>query len=44
MNTMTNYDSIDEALNTSSAIDVTSTSIPKKVEKTETDDIKKDYD
>ena len=44
MNTMTNYDSIDEALNTSSAIDVTPTSIPKKVEKTETDDIKKDYD
>ena len=44
MNTMTNYDSIDEALNTSSAIDVTSTSMPKKVKKTETDDIKKDYD
>ena len=31
MNTMTNYDSIDEALNTSSAIDVKSTSTPKKV-------------
>ena len=44
MNTMTNYDSIDEALNTSSAIDVTPTSTPKKVKKTETDDIKKDYD
>ena len=44
MNTMTNYDSIDEALNTSSAIDVKSTSTPKKVKKTETDDIKKDYD
>ena len=42
MNTMTNYDSIDEALNTSSAIDVTPTSTPKKVKKTETDDIKKD--
>ena len=44
MNTMTNYDSIDEALNTSSAIDVTPTSTPKKAKKTETDDIKKDYD
>ena len=44
MNTMTNYDSIDEALNTSSAIDVKPVSTPKKVKKTETDDIKKDYD
>ena len=44
MNTMTNYDSIDEALNTSSAIDVTPASTPKKVKKTETDDVKKDYD
>ena len=44
MNTMTNYDSIDEALNTSSAIDVKSVSTPKKVKKTETDDVKKDYD
>ena len=34
MNTMTNYDSIDEALNTSSAIDVTPTSKPQKVEST----------
>ena len=44
MNTMTNYDSIDEALNTSSAIDVKPVSTPKKVKKSETDDIKKDYD
>ena len=44
MNTMTNYDSIDDALNTSSAIDVKPVSTPKKVKKTETDDIKKDYD
>ena len=44
MNTMTNYDSIDEALNTSSAIDVKPVSTPKKVKKTETDDVKKDYD
>ena len=44
MNTMTNYDSIDEALNTTSAIDVIPVSTPKKVKKTETDDIKKDYD
>ena len=43
MNTMTNYDSIDEALNTSSAIDVTPTSKPQKVESTK-DDVKKDYD
>ena len=43
MNTMTNYDSIDEALNTSSAIDVTPTSKPKKVESSK-DDVKKDYD
>ena len=44
MNTMTNYDSIDEALNTTSAIDVKPVSTPKKVKKTETDDVKKDYD
>ena len=44
MNTMTNYDSIDDALNTSSAIDVKPVSTPKKVKKTETDDVKKDYD
>ena len=44
MNTMTNYDSIDEVLNTSSAIDVKPVSTPKKVKKTETDDVKKDYD
>ena len=44
MNTMTNYDSIDEALNTSSEIDVKPVSPPKNVKKTETDDIKKDYD
>ena len=43
MNTMTNYDSIDKALNTSSAIDVTPTSKPQKVESTK-DDVKKDYD
>ena len=43
MNTMTNYDSIDEALNTSSAIDVTPTSKPQKVESSK-DDVKKDYD
>ena len=43
MNTMTNYDSIDEALNTSSAIDVTPSSKPQKVESTK-DDVKKDYD
>ena len=41
MNTMTNYDSIDDALNTTSAIDVKPVSTPKKVKKTETDDIKK---
>ena len=34
MNTMTNYDSIDKALNTSSAIDVTPNSKPQKVEST----------
>ena len=44
MNTMTNYDSIDDALNTTSAIDVKPVSTPKKVKKTETDDVKKDYD
>ena len=44
MNTMTNYESIDDALNTSSAIDVKPVSTPKKVKKIETDDIKKDYD
>ena len=44
MNTMTNYDSIDEALNTTSAIDAKPVSTPKKVKKTETDDVKKDYD
>ena len=43
MNTMTNYDSIDKALNTSSAIDVTPKSKPQKVESTK-DDVKKDYD
>ena len=43
MNTMSTYDSIDEALNTSSAIDVTPTSKPQKVESTK-DDVKKDYD
>ena len=43
MNTMTNYDSIDKALNTSSAIDVTPTSKPQKVESTK-DDVQKDYD
>ena len=43
MNTMTNYDSIDEALNTSSAIDVTPTSKPQKVESSK-DDVTKDYD
>ena len=43
MNTMTNYDSIDKALNTSSAIDVTPSSKPQKVESTK-DDVKKDYD
>ena len=43
MNTMSNYDSIDKALNTSSAIDVTPKSKPQKVESTK-DDIKKDYD
>ena len=42
MNTMTNYDSIDEALNTTSAIDVKPVSTPKKVKKNETDDVKKD--
>ena len=40
MNTMSNYDSIDKALNTSSAIDVTPTSKPQKVESTK-DDVKK---
>ena len=44
MNTMTNYDSIDEALNTTSAIDVKPVSTSKVVKKPETDDIKKDYD
>ena len=43
MNTMSNYDSIDKALNTSSAIDVTPSSKPQKVESTK-DDVKKDYD
>ena len=43
MNTMSTYDSIDEALNTSSAIDVTPSSKPQKVESTK-DDVKKDYD
>ena len=43
MNTMSTYDSIDEALNTSSAIDVTPNSKPEKVESTK-DDVKKDYD
>ena len=43
MNTMTNYDSIDKALNTSSAIDVTPSSKPQKVESNK-DDVKKDYD
>ena len=43
MKTMTNYDSIDEALNTSSSIDVTPSSKPQKVESTK-DDVKKDYD
>ena len=43
MNTMSNYDSIDKALNTSSAIDVTPTSKPQKVESTK-DDVQKDYD
>ena len=43
MNTMSTYDSIDEALNTSSAIDVSPTSKPQKVESTK-DDVKKDYD
>ena len=43
MNTMSTYDSIDEALNTSSAIDVTPNSKPQKVESTK-DDVKKDYD
>ena len=33
MNTMTNYDSIDEALNTTSAIDAKPVSTPKKVKK-----------
>ena len=32
MNTMSTYDSIDKALNTSSAIDVTPPSKPEKVE------------
>ena len=40
---MSTYDSIDEALNTSSAIDVTPNSKPEKVESTK-DDVKKDYD
>ena len=40
---MTNYDSIDKALNTSSAIDVTPTSKPQQGESTN-DDVKKDYD
>ena len=44
MNTMSTYDSIDKALNTSSAIDVTPTSKPKKVESKVKDDIQKDYD
>ena len=43
MNAMTNYDSIDKALNTSNSIDVTPTSKPQKVESTR-DDVKKDYD
>ena len=40
MKTMANYDSIDKALNTSSAIDVTPNSKPQKVEPTK-DDVKK---
>ena len=44
MNTMANYDSIDKALNTSSAIDVTPPSKPEKVESKVKDDIQKDYD
>ena len=44
MNTMTNYESIDDALNTSSAIDVKPVSTSKVMKKPETDDIKKDYD
>ena len=44
MNTMTNYESIDDALNTSSAIDVKPVSTSKVVKKPETNDIKKDYD
>ena len=43
MNTMSTYDSIDEALNTSCAIDVTPSSKPQKVESTKYD-FKKDYD
>ncbi len=43
MNTMANYDSIDKALNTSSAIDVTPTTKPEKVDASK-DDIQKDYD
>ena len=44
MNTMSTYDSIDKALNTSSAIDVTPTSKPEKVESKVKDDVQKDYD
>ena len=44
MNTMSTYDSIDKALNTSSAIDVTPTSKPEKIESKVKDDIQKDYD
>ena len=43
MNTMSNYDSIDKALNTSSAIDVTPTTKPEKVDPSK-GDIQKDYD
>mgnify|MGYP001425214627 CR=1 FL=1 len=44
MNTMSTYDSIDKALNTSSAIDVTPTSKPEKIQSKVKDDIQKDYD
>ena len=44
MNTMSTYDSIDKALNTSSAIDVTPTSKPEKVKSKVKDDVQKDYD
>jgi|TARA_B100000965_G_scaffold81172_1_gene64926 hypothetical protein len=44
MNTMTNYDPIDKALNTSSAIDITPNAKPEKVESKAKDDVQKDYD